>query len=713
MRDTRRPDIAAPLHPCTLEPGTLDPDGAPRFPIPTLSGLTLVDPTKQHCAAASVPVRPPDGPDVGCSVGDRTDVGGGGIATFVTPDELARLLAADADRHDVAAAFATAARLNALGMIQLAGSGHIGSSFSSLDIVSWLLVDGLGPEDVFFSSKGHDVPGLYAALIGLGRLPFERTTGLRRLGGLPGHPDVSVPGIMFNTGSLGMGVSKAKGLIAADRLAGRSRRVIVLTGDGELQEGQIWESLPGAARDGLHELTVIVDHNGFQSDLPVTEVNDLGDLVGRFGAFGWDAVRVDGHDTRALAEAIDAPRSGPRVIVADTVKSRGVAFLEPGGRPADERFYPFHSGALEPTVYAAARDELADRLDAQFVALGLDAAVTIDQRRNDPAAWPLPLPDVAGVPGIEPTPQRLVEAYGRALLDAAGEREDLVVLDADLMVDLALAPLRDAYPDRFLECGIAEQDMVSQAGGLAAGGMLPVVHSFATFLSARPMEQAVNVASEHRKVAYVVALAGLLPASPGHSHQGLQDIGAFTRADCTSVAPSNELAVADAVRFLCDHDRSVHLRLCSLPVPLPFAPAPLPPLGTGTIVQDVPAGTAPRTLVLGYGPVLLGEVVRAVLRDADLVTEVRVVDMPWVNAVDPVWLAGAVEGVEQVVVLDDHDVRSGLGTHVATLVATHAIEVPVTVIGVEGVPECGAPAEVLTHHGLDSATLTARLRALR
>ncbi len=640
-------------------------------------------------------------------MGDRTDVGGGGVATFVPPEQLAALLAADGDRHDVVAAFATAARLNALGMIQLAGSGHIGSSFSSLDIMSWLFVDGLAGDDVAFSSKGHDVPGLYAVLIGLGRLPFDRVTGLRRLGGLPGHPDVSIPGIVFNTGSLGMGISKAKGLIAADRLAGRDRRVVVLTGDGELQEGQIWESLPGAARDGMHELTVIVDHNGLQSDLPVAQVNDLGDLPARFAAFGWDVARIDGHDTRALAAAIDAPRSGPRVIIADTIKSQGVGFLTPAGRPADERFYPFHSGALEPAVYVAARDELADRLDTQLAALGLPAADTVDLLRRDPAVWPVA---VAGEQ--QRAPEKLVDAYGRALLDAAGEREDLVVLDADLMVDLALAPLRDAHPERFIECGIAEQDMVSQASGLAAGGMLPIVHSFATFLSARPMEQAVNVASEHRKVAYVVALAGLLPASPGHSHQGLQDIGAFTRADATSVAPSSERAVADAVRFLCDHDRSVHLRLCSLPTPLPFEPQPLPALGTGSVVHDAPDADV---LVLGYGPALLGEAVRAAQGmngGHDLADRVRVIDLPWVNAVDADWLRSTLEGVTQLVVLDDHDVRSGLGVHVAALVAQHGLDVDVTLLGVEGVPECGAPAEVLAHHGLDAASITSRLRAL-
>ena len=635
-------------------------------------------------------------------MGDRTDVGGGGIATFVPPDEVARLLEArgsGADVHDVVAAFATAARLNALGMIQLAGSGHIGSSFSSLDIVSWLLVEELGPEDVFFSSKGHDVPGLYAALIGLGRLPSEHLAGLRRLGGLPGHPDVSVPGITFNTGSLGMGVSKAKGLIAADRLAGRERRVIVLTGDGELQEGQVWESLSGAVRDGMRELTVIVDHNGLQSDLPVAQVNDLGDLLARLRAFGWDAVRVDGHDTRALAAAIAAPRDGPRAIVADTVKSRGVSVLEPSNRPSDERFYPFHSGALEPALYAAARDELADRLDAALAALGLGEAATVDLARRDPAPWPTSHATSA--------PQRLVDAYGRAMLDVMGERRDVVVMDADLMVDLALAPIRDAHPDRFIECGIAEQDMVSQASGLAAGGMLPVVHSFATFLSARPMEQAVNVASEHRRVAYVVALAGLLPAAPGHSHQGLQDIGAFTRADCTSVAPSSERAVADAVRFLVDHDRSVHLRLCSLAAPLPFEPQPLPPFGTGTTVHDA---TSPDTLVLAYGPVLLGEAVRAVRDDATLTARVRVVEMPWVNAVDPGWLRRATEGIDRMVVLDDHDVRSGLGSHVAALLAADGSGVTLRVLGVEGVPECGAPAEVLAHHLLNAASIASALR---
>jgi transketolase len=634
-------------------------------------------------------------------MGDRTDVGGGDVATFVPPEEVSRILAASPQDERIDA-FATANRINALGMIQIAGSGHIGSSFSSLDVVSLLLGELLGPEDVYFSSKGHDVPGLYAALIGLGRLPFAMATRLRRLGGLPGHPDIATPGIAFNTGSLGMGVSKAKGLALADRLAGRERRIVVLTGDGELQEGQVWESLAGAARDRLTAITVIVDNNGMQSDLPVAQVNDLGPLEDRFRSFGWQVSRVDGHDVAALRTTLIHRTEQPHMIVADTIKSCGVSFLEPASRPADERFYPFHSGALAPDMYRAARDELLDRLESQVSALGIAAIGTIDARRDPPAAWPAAAGDRA--------PERLVLAYGRALLAAAEEEPRIVALDADLMIDLALEGFRDRFPDRFLECGIAEQDMVSQASGLAAGGMLPIVHSFATFLSARPMEQAVNVASEDRKVGYVAALAGLVPAAPGHSHQGLQDIGAFTRADAIVVAPSSERAVADAVRFLVGHSSSVYLRLGSMQVPLPFDPPALPSLGQGSVVAGPPIGVQCPVVVLAYGPVLLGEAVRAV-RAEGLEGTVRVVDLPWVNAVDEDWFRVAVTGASDVLVLDDHDPRSGLGAHLALLISGGMKASRLHVIGVEGVPHCGAPSEVLAAHGLDSAALGIRLSA--
>lgn len=632
-------------------------------------------------------------------MGDQIGSGGASNATLVPPGEAERLRAAEAQPHEITAAFAVLARVNTLGMIHLAGSGHIGSSFSSLDLVTWLHLEHLADDDVYFSSKGHDVPGLYSVLLALGRLDWDLVTQLRRLNGLPGHPDTRTPGIAFNTGSLGMGISKAKGLVRADRLAGRRRRLVVMTGDGELQEGQIWESLATAARDRMAELTVVVDHNRLQSDLPVAQVSDLGDLEAKFTAFGWDVSRCDGHDLDRIADAFGRSVDGPLVVIATTVKGAGVARLEHTARPADERFYPFHSGALADDTYAVARDELLTDLESRFESLGLGKLAVEEVER---AASPS---HAASSP-----PQRLLDAYGHALVEAGHRRDDLVVLDADLMIDCRLTDFADTFPDRFVECGIAEQDMVSQAGGLAAGGMLPVVNSFGAFLSQRPSEQIANNASESRKIIYMGALAGLIPAAPGHSHQATRDIASFGSVDgLTVIAPSTERQVADAVAFATsDQPDSVYLRLCSLPVEVPFDAHPLPPAGQGAVLHQ---GSG-EVIVVGYGPVLLTEAFEAVTGDPRLRAEVTLIDLPWVTAFDDAWLVATLLDAKQVVVLDDHSVRGGCGERLVARAAVLGAAVPCEMFGVVGLPECGQPADVLTAHGLDRNTLRTRLRGV-
>ena len=251
----------------------------------------------------------------------QTDQGESLELQYVPVAEFQRLLTAGADAVGRTRAFAALARINTLYMIAGAWSGHIGTSFSSLEIMSWLFLNELrdldkGPDgcDVFFSSKGHDAPALYNVLIGLGLLPAEKLHHLRRLHGLPGHPHVETPFIQANTGSLGMGISKAKGMALADRLNGRERRVYVLTGAGELQEGQLWEALGSAVTNGLGEIVAIVDHNKIQSDTWVSSVSDLGDIEAKFRAFGWHVARCDGHDVAALQRifrAFDSVRDRP------------------------------------------------------------------------------------------------------------------------------------------------------------------------------------------------------------------------------------------------------------------------------------------------------------------------------------------------------------------------------------------------------------------
>jgi transketolase len=626
---------------------------------------------------------------------------------YVPASECRRLLSAGLSPQDTAAAFAAVARLNTLYMIARAWSGHLGTSFSSLDIMSWLFLNelrdldkGPGACDIFFSSKGHDAPALYTVLIGLGLLPEEKIDHLRRLHGLPGHPHVETPYIQANTGSLGMGISKAKGMAVANRLAGQPRRIFVLTGDGELQEGQFWESLASAAARGLGEIVVIVDHNKIQSDTWVEHVGDLGDLTAKLRAFGWHVSTCDGHDIGAIARtlrSLDGITDQPKVVVADTVKGKGVSFMEGPSMKAGE-LYAYHSGAPTEEEYANGSRELLEQARGLFLASGLgDLELARGRRpaRREPRDT-----------------QNLIGAYKDALVNQADRHGSLVVLDADLVKDCGLVPFAAKYPDRFIECGIAEQDMVSMACGLAKRGALPVVHSFACFLAARPNEQIYNQCSEGSKVIYVGSLAGLLPGGPGHSHQSVRDIGALGSIPGLLLAePSVEAEVHALFEHLVDAvSESAYLRLVSVkwPVPFSYPVGQRVEPGHGWTVRD-----GRDVVVIGYGPWLLSNAWHAIEGLASTGLTIRLVNLPWLNRVDPVWLREAIGECRSVVLLDNHYAHGGQAEMLAAAIAGLALSpvVQVSRLGVTALPECGTNDEVLEHHGLDVASLAEAFRA--
>jgi len=627
---------------------------------------------------------------------------------YVPLSELGRLRGLEATPERLVSAFAAACRINTLYMIARAGSGHIGTSFSSIDLVSWLFLeemrlptDGGATGDLYFSSKGHDAPALYAVLTALGLLDFALIHGLRRLGGLPGHPDVATPFVEANTGSLGMGISKAKGMALANRLLGAPSRIYVMTGDGELQEGQIWESLPSAAALGLGEICAIVDHNKIQSDTWVADVSDLGDLTAKFSAFGWHVERADGHDFGAVAAAFRRLRvitDRPKVLIADTVKGKGVSFMEPAGMEATDRMYRFHSGAPSPEVYAKAVEELIDTASARLRELG-GGELRLERESR---------PETA-IPGRV---HRLVTAYSRALVRQAESNPRLVVLDADLVLDCGLIPFRQRFPDRFFECGIAEQDMVSQAGGMARRGLLPVVHSFACFLSARPNEHIYNNATERTKVVYVASLAGLLPAGPGHSHQSVRDISALGGVpDLIMIEPSTEDEAEEALDFCVNvAPSSCYLRLVSVPAEIPYA---LPAdhrlsLGRGAVLRE-----GRDAALIGYGPVLLTQAYRAaelLARQTEI--QVAVIDLPWLNRVDGDWLAEVAGHYPWLFTLDNHYVHGGQGQMIlAALAELSGRPLPrARRLGVTHIPLCGDNVEVLGAHGLDAEGIAEQIR---
>jgi transketolase len=640
-------------------------------------------------------------------VGEREwlgDVGAAGLP-YVPLGTIRRVRRDVADPVDRAYLLADICRVNALYMIMNAGSGHIGSSFSALDMLTWLWTEGLSnpnsgePDaDTYFSSKGHDAPALYSLLIALEKLDFALIHRLRRLHGLPGHPDVATPFVAANTGSLGMGISKACGMARARRFARRGGRIVVMTGDGELQEGQIWESLQPAANDKLAEITVIVDHNKYQSDAPICAVSDLGRVEDKFRVFGWAVRRVNGHDLRAFRRALEelaAIGDRPKVIIADTIKGRGVSFMEGAG---GDRTYRFHAGAPSLDDYMAAVSELVSAVDTRLDACALPHLKL--------AEAPLP---VRTVPS---TPERLVVAYGDELLEIARRRRDIVVLDADLLSDCGIEAFKEALPDRFVECGIAEQHMVSMAGGLALSGLLPIVHSFACFLSTRANEQIYNNATERTKIIYVATLAGIVPGGPGHSHQSIRDISAIGSVPgLIAVEPCSEREARLAIRWAVDENRSsTYLRFVNVPLDLPYSLSPQYSLQVG---RGATLRAGSDVALVGYGPVLLSNAWHAADELAAAGFSAAVINLPWLNRIDEGWVCTALGRFPLVVTLDNHAVAFGQGEMIAAALARTRTRSEVSSLGLTDIPACGSNGEVLAHHGLDGPSIARAVLAAR
>lgn len=261
-------------------------------------------------------------------------------------------------------------RMNIIEGTYNAGSGHPGGSLSCADIVTYLYfnkmnVDANNPKDEnrdrFVLSKGHAAPALYGALAEKGYFPKEDIKTLRKINShLQGHPDMNkTPGVDISTGSLGIGLSNACGMALSSKLKNLNNRVYVICGDGEIQEGQIWEAAMFASHYCIDKLTLFVDANRLQIDGKTADVMSVEPIDKRFESFGWYAQRIDGHDFDAIEKAVENAEKvtgKPSVIVCDTIKGKGVSFMEDKAG--------WHGVAPKKEEYELAMAELKAQLEA-------------------------------------------------------------------------------------------------------------------------------------------------------------------------------------------------------------------------------------------------------------------------------------------------------------------------------------------------------------
>ncbi len=368
------------------------------------------------------------------------------------------------------------ARLRLLRMHFESGVGHIGGNLSALDILLTLHHRVMGEDDRFVLSKGHAAGALYVTLWTLGRLHEDELGQFHgddsRLGG---HPlPQSIPEISFASGSLGHGLGLAAGMALGTRLLGRPGRVFCLLSDGEWNEGSTWESLIFVSHHHVREVILIVDQNGLQGFGTTAEVANLQPLENKLREFGFEIRQVDGHDTMAVEQALTAPaHDRPVAILARTIKGHGVSFME------------------EQTRVALPND---------------DAGAIRPGRRGSP-------------PPVRALLAEALVAHARAA--------DFVFLTGDVGF-MALEPLRNAAKERFINAGIAEQNMVSVAAGLAAAGLRPWVYSIAPFLYARAFEQIRNDVCMHNLPVFLVGNGGgYAYGAMGPTHHAIEDYGSL------------------------------------------------------------------------------------------------------------------------------------------------------------------------------------------
>lgn len=433
-----------------------------------------------------------------------------------------------------------AAEMRAIDLIDIfaAGSGHPGGTLSIMDVAAALYLrvlnhdpqDPTWPErDRVFWSTGHKAPALYVSLGKAGYFPLDDTALLRQLGSrFEGHPHwLKLPGVEVSSGSLGQGLGIAVGNALAGKLQGRSYRVYCIMGDGEQQEGSVWEAAMSAGHYRLDNLCAIVDKNDLQIDGRVSDVMNIDPIAEKYSAFNWNVVEVDGHEMEQILDAFDRARTAigrPTVIIAHTTKGKGVSFMENaagwhGIAPNREQFDNAMVDLATPAVPPERVQALLASAATHARAAEQKTIDALPKFRRD-YWW-----NAGNTMKVEMDPTRM--GFGRGL-ETAGADERVVTIHADISGSIKITDFEAKHPERknrVFSVGIAEQNMMVVAAGLAKEGLIPVTGTYGVFASGRCWDQIrTTICYSNMNVKIAGAHGGISVGADGATHQALEEI---------------------------------------------------------------------------------------------------------------------------------------------------------------------------------------------
>ncbi|HKP85524.1 MAG TPA: transketolase [Blastocatellia bacterium] len=602
-------------------------------------------------------------------------------------------------------------RIDSIVSTSEAGSGHPTTCMSAADLTAAVFFhamryDVANPKnpvnDRFILSKGHAAPLLYAAWAEAGAFPVERLKTLRQFtSDLEGHPTPRLPWVEVATGSLGQGLSCGVGMaLNSKRLDKIDNKIFVLMGDGEIAEGSIWEAAALASYYKLDNLIGIVDVNGLGQSQPTMYGHDTEVYRRRFESFGWHAISIDGHDMPQIINALDEVMKvtdKPAVIVAGTKKGKGVSFVE------DKEGW--HGKALKK----------GEELERALQELEPKAALTTPLKMKPPEGRTFNAIKSDGAAGKEAAPisyalgQEIAtrEAYGEALARLGDVNPLVVSLDGDTKNSTYSEKFMKAHAERFFECFIAEQDMVSAAVGLGAMGKVPFASTFACFLT-RAYDQIRMAAISQSNLKLCGSHAGISIGEDGPSQMALEDLAMMRAIEGSTVLyPSDAVSAERAVQLAANHKGIVYIRTSRPKTPVIYTGEEPFEIGRAKVVKR---SDDDRITIVGGGVTLF----EALAACDELKAEgigARVIDIFSLKPIDEATLRqSGGETNNLMLTVEDHSAQGGIGDAVASAVSPAGIRVHQ--LGVTEVPRSGKPEELLAAYGIDRRAIVEKVKSL-
>ncbi len=536
--------------------------------------------------------------------------------------------------------------------------------------------------DRFFLSPAQYALVLYATLIETGRMAEEGLSQFNKDGSSVEMIGAEhSPGMETMTGSLGQGISQAAGIALARKRKGEQGRVFIFMSDGEFQIGQTWEALQSMSHHMLDNVIIYVDVNGFQCDGKMCNVMDIEPLDKRIEAFGARVYRVNGHDIKRLAETGSlTPDGRPIVVLADTDAARGIEVLK---ARAPKMHYVRFTSESEKKSYIDVYTEMTGTLLSEP-----------EKREKSPQ-----------VPAMGP--EILTKVHAKNLVKWAADKPEVLVLSADLTSSTEIDLFRETYPDRFLSMGIAEQNMLSFAAGLAREGYVPFVHTFAVFIYRRAYDQiSMSIAYPNLPVRMIGFLPGITTPG-GATHQAIEDIAIMRSLPNMTVLECGDATEVESVlEVMTGIQGPVYVRMLRGEIPRLFNSRMK--LGEARVLSEGD------DLVILTSGIMTEEAMRAihVLKKRGLA-----IQHMHISTLKPFTDTSAINAIRRsrfgVITMENHTIVGGLGTIIAEKMAEAGISKKLVRIGLRDTFSHGASKQyLLKEHGMDAMSLVGEVEAM-